>query len=291
MQKHKKSLTLVNIFSSSSQNVRRILQFYEIHRWILTIPKEFDKSTITATVARQVFDKICIYRVKCKSLEKKIANRKLVNNISGFFTCVIYWPHKKTKNRIEPNRIKKTDKSGQAWNVELSNCIERVITREREKEKEHEKAVAASTAATTLYVVDLYRINSPSLCVCVYYLRFFVLLLFLLVFFVCCCCSYIFHGSRHFFPIIVVLLGLCFLPTLSVRRLHRAGGCLFLVFFFSQCTKLCGKYHRKNIHTYPQIYERTNKEQWMRKRITNWSTREKRRTTATINKRMEKAQA
>lgn len=165
-------------------------------------------------------------------LKKKFANRKLVNNISGFFTCVIYWPHKKTKNRIEPNRIKKTDKSGQAWNVELSNCIERVITREREKEKEHEKAVAASTAATTLYVVDLYRINSPSLCVCEYYLRFFVLLLFLLVFFVCCCCSYIFHGSRHFFPIIVVFLGLCFLPTLSVRRLHRAGGCLFLVFFF-----------------------------------------------------------
>lgn len=192
MQKHKKSLTLVNIFSSSSQNVRRILQFYEIHRWILTIPKEFDKSTITATVARQVFDKICIYRVKCKSLEKKIANRKLVNNISGFFTCVIYWPHKKTKNRIEPNRIKKTDKSGQAWNVELSNCIERVITREREKEKEHEKAVAASTAATTLYVVDLYRINSPSLCVCVCTICVFLFFFFFCWFFLCVVVVHIF---------------------------------------------------------------------------------------------------
>lgn len=172
------------------------------------------------------------------------------------------------KKKLE-EKNQNTNKSGQASNVEWSKCIGRVRN-EREKERERSRKTSGSidSSSNILYVVDLYRINSLSLSASVFFVVFLLLpLLRLLVVVaeVCalfCCCSYIFHGSRHFFPIIVVFLRLCTLAhTLYPFGIFPGSTlCGRMLFWrtFSRCTKLCGKYQEKHVRTHRQMYGRTN---------------------------------
>lgn len=156
---------------------------------------------------------------------------------------------KNTKNRIEWEE-KNANKSGQAWNIERSKCIDR--DREKKRKRDHQKKpVAASTAAVTFCTWSIYIAStlSHSLThsftefVCVLLSVFFFISLLLLLLLVVVAVVFLlllfiyFHGSRHFFPIIVVFLGLYSfahsIRSASFRDSHCAGGCFFGVFFFS----------------------------------------------------------